>query len=135
MESLSPLEREGCHRYLMHVGQTGSVVFVSRNRDSDEYGLNQRLFSQKYSKKKDLVNGEIWPAEMTSLWADQVTPSGLFYDYDLCYDGGLYRVIKLPWQSNDQLIQAKNYIRSSFDVVRLTTLSIINIVRWDWKHE
>lgn len=110
---------------LLHYNGYGRVVDIDpKAMSADDYGEMQTGFaSEAGAKFQDDY------ASMYRLWPDQVTPSGVQYAEELAGPGGMsFMLIKMPDTTKEQLRQAKAHLRSSRDVVRMTTLTVKKVI-------
>jgi hypothetical protein len=52
----------------------------------------------------------------------------IYYNYDLCSQGGLYTILILPENTKEEIKQAEQYLKHNFDVVQLSRLKIDQLI-------
>ena len=104
--------------------QFARLVEVPNAWTADQWGEAQAAFA------REACGGVVPPYPKCSQYAGSIsvdpcdtTPQGLTYDYDLCRDGGLYRLHAWAGKHTpEQVAEAVGFLRRSFDVVSLRML-------------
>lgn len=110
--------------YLIHHRGIGALVkLCTRDTSADQFGDIQRRFANATGAK----DGNEY-AEMIQLDPQQ-SAEGVLYDWELAGpDGASYRLIRFPTTEDEQMDRAKEYLRRSFDVVRLSVVNIRRLI-------
>lgn len=107
-------------KYLLHYKGLGAIVTMLDSDDSEYYGKVQNAFCG---------NDPDAYVDMIPLWPNHVTPNGVPYDWGLAGpQGAWYTLIQYPDITTKELVEAKRYIRRSFDCVNLRVLRIKRMV-------
>lgn len=108
--------------YLIHFNGIGALIkLCTRDTTADQFGEMQRRFATDCGARLDF-------AEMIRLDPQQ-SAEGVLYDWELAGpDGASYRLIRFATTEDEQIERAKEYLRRSFDVVRLRVLSIRRLI-------
>lgn len=108
--------------WLIHFNGIGALIKLStRDTTADQFGEMQRRFASECGARVDF-------ADMIRLDPQQ-SAEGVLYDWELAGpDGASYRLIRFPTTEDGEIDRAKDYLRRSFDVVRLSVLSIRRLI-------
>lgn len=99
-------------------------IEFSRSIPSDDFGTLYRAFD-RFCK---VPAGSVGWSTCHRIYREDITPQGIPYECSLCCDGGIYTLWHLE-QPEEVLQQAKDYLRHTFDVVKIYTQSIA-LVEW-----
>ena len=106
----------------------GAIIIVTPEWTSDDYGAVQRAFVAAFGRKQHAHPY----ANMITLWDDDRTSNGVYYDWGLAGAGGAsFTVIRLPSNTLCDLRAAVREIRRQRDVVSLHKLTIHRLVDWN----
>ena len=115
-------------KYLIHFRDKGRVIDLDTVlTTSEEFGRIQTAFAVEAGGNSRAVNPLDRYADMVRLYEFQKV-GNIYYNYDLCCDGGYYRVYRLPEHSDNEIERIINFIRHSFDVVRLNVVKIKEMI-------
>lgn len=113
-------------KYLLHFRGIGRIIEIDNAATSaDDWGKLEADFATEVRNGKP--PRDVWDtyAYATALHADQVTPQGIPYDYELAGpDGADYRLLCFKGETRETINEAGKWIRQQFDAVRVTALRI-----------
>ena len=118
-------KRKRMSKELLFFNGKGRIVEIDPSATTaDDYGEMQQKFAAEAGAKFTDVF-----ASMVRLYPDQVTPSGVQYHEELAGPEGMsFMLFDFPDTTKEQLQQAKAFLRSSRDVVRMSTLRIKKLI-------
>lgn len=68
-------------------------------------------------------------ASVIPLYPENITPNGIRYDWGLAGpEGAWFTLIRFPTDTDEEIKEAKDHLRSSRDVVRMNTLRIKKLI-------
>ena len=107
-------------QYLIHYHGHGEVRNINNaTTSSDKWDGILREFAKKHGGNDDDY------ADAISLYSDCVTPNGISYDWHLAGpDGASFQLHHWPETSPEEINTAKDFLKRTQDVVRLTVLKL-----------
>jgi hypothetical protein len=93
-------------------------------------GTPGTYYCKVYEAFEDLVRGRRRKQLWTSMFHmdEKEKVAGVYYEYDLCYHGGMFALLKLPETTDGMVLDAKNILRRDRDVVSLSVVRIKKLI-------
>lgn len=108
--------------YLITANGRGTLMDIPRGTSSEDWGILLRAYAEQAKEPSEFV------ADAISLWPENVAPGGVTYDWELAGPGGAsYRLHIWTDTTKEAEQQAVNYVKRSFDVVRLIKLRLMTM--------
>lgn len=116
-------------KYLIHTtndaGQrVGTVLNWPSGLTGDQYGEVQTEYAKRHGKTNPKSAYDTF-AHIARLDEHDRTDSGIYYVYDLCYDGAMFTLFKFPSDSNADVRNAREQLEREQDVVSMQVFKIV----------
>ena len=114
------------NKYLLHWNGKCRVIEIDAAKTSaEEWGRIEIAFADEVRGRPASKGSVFKYAQAISLYADQVTPNGIPYEWELAGpDGAWYRLLCWQGETPEAITSAKSWIASSFDAVRIEVLKM-----------